>query len=123
MGLQRFNCGVPRESDGGKVPAPTGGFPQTLASLNSLLDTTMNPNLDHILLLTRSAIPPSLTTALISALGASTEMFALPLTFSPTMKHICAPFAEEVEFGAHSDAHVHLKGQLIQSPRIRMFRC
>ena len=106
-----------------RASPPTGGFPQTLASLNSLLDTTMNPNLDHILLLTRRAIPPSLTTALISALGASTEMFALPLTFSPTMKRICAPFTEEVEFGAHSDAHVHLKGQLILSPRPRMFRC
>ena len=48
--------------------------------------------------------PPSLTCALISALGAATELFATPLDFNPKMKHYSAPFAEDGEFGTHADA-------------------
>ena len=48
--------------------------------------------------------PPSLTSALISALGATTELFATPLDFSPKMKHYSAPFAKHAVFGAHPDA-------------------
>ena len=48
--------------------------------------------------------PPSLTTALISALGATTELFARPFDFNPKMKHYSAPFAKDGEFGAHPDA-------------------
>ena len=47
--------------------------------------------------------PPSLTNALISALGAATELFAAPFDFNPKMKHFSAPFAEDAEFGAHPD--------------------
>ena len=48
--------------------------------------------------------PPSLTTALISAPGATTESFASPVNFKPKMKHYCVPFTEDVEFYAHLDA-------------------
>ena len=47
---------------------------------------------------------PGLTTALIRALGATTELFATPFDFNPKLKHYSAPFAEDVEFGAHPDA-------------------
>ena len=48
--------------------------------------------------------PPSFTTALISALGARTELFATPFDFNPKMKHYSASFAEDAEFDAHPDA-------------------
>ena len=48
--------------------------------------------------------PPSLTTALISALGATTGLFATPFDFNPKMKHYSAPFADDGGFGAHPDA-------------------
>ena len=41
------------------------------------------------------SIMPSLTTALVSALGATTELFATPFDFNPKMKHYSAPFAED----------------------------
>ena len=49
----------------------------------------------------RYTIPSSLTTALISTLGALTELLASIFKFNPDMKHYCAPFAEHAEFGAH----------------------
>ena len=42
---------------------------------------------------------PSLTTDLISALGATSEQFAMPFDFNPKMKHYSAPLAEDAEFG------------------------
>ena len=48
--------------------------------------------------------PPSLTNALISALGATTELFATPFDANPKMKYFSAPFAEDAEFGARPDS-------------------
>ena len=78
----------------------------------------MDPNLEYTLLLKNCySAPPSLMTALISALGATTELFATPFDFNPNMKHYSAPFAEDAEFGAHPEAFFfHLAGQLLLSP-------
>ena len=61
--------------------------------------------------------PSSLKTALISALGATTEKFASAIACNPKMKHYCIPIAGDAEFDAHSDAFlIHLPGQLLLSP-------
>ena len=66
----------------------------------------MDPSLDYTQLLTRIAYTalPSLTTALINALGSTAELFATPFNFNPKTKHYSAPFAEDAEFGAHQNA-------------------
>ena len=51
-----------------------------------------------------TAIQTSLTTALISALSATTELSATPPDLKPKMKHYSGPFAEVAGFCAHPDA-------------------
>ena len=44
-------------------------------------------------------------------LRCKTELFATPLVFNQTMRHCCAPFAEDAEFGAHPDAFSFIQVQ------------
>ena len=84
----------------------------------------VDPYLEHTLLLTKIAtlLLASLTTALVSALGATTELFATAFDFNPKVKHYTAPFVEDAEFGAHPDAlSFTLAGQLSLS--LRTIRC
>ena len=64
----------------------------------------MDPNPNTQCYKDRYTAPPSPATALISALVTTTVVFATPFDSDPKMKHYCAPFAEDAEFGAHPDA-------------------
>ena len=81
-----------------------GDFPQAIAELIARYKDGSKSGTHTIAYKNCYTAPPSLTTALISALGATTELFATPFDFNPKMKHYSAPFAEDGEFGAHPDA-------------------
>ena len=79
-------------------------FPQAIAKLITRYKGGSKSGTHTVAYKNCYTAPPSLTTALISALGATTELFATPFDFNPKMKHYSVPFAEDGEFGAHPDA-------------------
>ena len=81
-----------------------GYFPQAIAKLIARYKDGSKAGTHTIAYKNCYTAPPSLTTALISAMGATTELFATPLEFNPKLKQYSAPSAEDGESGAHPDA-------------------
>ena len=80
-----------------------GDFPQAIAKLIARYKDGSKSGTHTVAYKNCHTAPPSLTNALISALGSTTELFATPFDVNPKMKHFSAPFAEDTEFGAHPD--------------------
>ena len=92
------------------------------AKLNSLLDTRMDPNLGHILLPTRIAtLLRQASTALINALGATTELWAMPFDVNQK-KSITLPHLQKIQILVLTQVHCHLSGRAVatatQNPRM-----
>ena len=91
-----------------------GDFPQAIAKLIARYKDGSKAGTHTVACKNCFTAPPSLTTALISALGATTELFATPFDFNPK-KHYsalrwrvwCSPRC----------IFFHLAGQLLLSPR------
>ena len=81
-----------------------GDFQQAIAKLIARYKDGSNPGTHTLADKNCYTAPPNLITALISALSATTKLFATSFDFNPKMKHYSAPFAEDAEFDAHPDA-------------------
>ena len=86
-------------------PEP-GDFPQAIAKLIARCKYESKSGTHSVANKNCYTAPPSLTTALISALGATAELFATPFDLNPKLKYYSAPCAEDAEFGAHPDAFI-----------------
>ena len=95
-----------------------GDFPQAIAKLIARYKDGSKAGTHTVAYKNCYTAPTSLTTALISALGVTTELFATPFDFNPKMKHYSAPFAEDGEFGAHSLSSGGAAAPAIQNPRM-----
>ena len=82
-----------------------GDFPQAIAKLTARYKDSSKSETHTVAYKNCYTAPSSLTTALISAMGATTELFATPFNLNPKLKHYSAPFAEDAEFDAHLDAY------------------
>ena len=96
-------------------PQP-GSFPQVPQAIAKLIAKYNKSGSHTVAYKNCYTAPPSLTTALISALGATTERFATPVDFNPKMKYYPIPRRCKVWCSPRC-IFFHMAGQLRLSPR------